>query len=430
VKAVQPPSSSAIGRFLRLSGTGVRIAGSILWQRLRAGEKGIDWQPVGELLGDVLGQMKGPVLKLGQQASQWQDMLPEPISRALERLQNRVPALPFEDLEPHLQAVYDGQLHQLFRSIERQPCAAASLGQVHRARDARGRALILKIQYPGIDAICRADLRQLRRLLPLGRLFGTPQKQLHALYDELQRSITAELDYQAELLSLQRFHQHFARWPGLHLPRPLPNLYRPGVLVMQEVKGQTLAEVEGAPEAVRQALARTLCEWLFEQVFSLGLLHTDPHPGNLAWTAAGELVVYDFGSVLHVDPQLLKAYVQLFEALRGPHSKALEPAFQALGSRQSGSEPPFALYARVHRVMHPLLQPGAIWDFRASALHQELLDMFPLVIAALGSLQPAGGTLLVNRTLEGHYWNLYRLGARLPVADLLQQHLQPVDQAQ
>jgi predicted unusual protein kinase regulating ubiquinone biosynthesis (AarF/ABC1/UbiB family) len=402
----------------------VQIAGSILWQRLRPGSKDMDWQPVAELLGDVLGQMKGPVLKLGQQASQWQDMLPPAISQALQRLQNRVPALPFAELEPHLQEVYDGQLYQLFRSIERQPCAAASLGQVHRARDQQGRALVLKIQYPGIAGICAADLRQLRRLMPLGRLFGTPQKQLDALYAELQRSIAAELDYQAEERVLQRFHQHFADWPGLQLPQPVPWLCRPGVLVMGEVSGQSLADVEQAPDELRQRLAHTLCAWIFEQVFGLGLLHTDPHPGNLAWTASGNLVAYDFGSVLSVDPRLLKAYLQLFEALRGPHSKALEPAFQALGSRQAGSEPPFELYERVHRVMHPLLQPGAIWDFRASALHQELLDMFPLVIAALGSLQPASGTLLVNRTLEGHYWNLYRLGARLPMADLLQQYLQ------
>ena len=419
----RPSGVSALGRFLRLGRTGARIAGNLMLQGLTPGKAAIDWQPVGDLLADVLGQMKGPVLKLGQQASQWQGVLPEPIREALTRLQNRVPALPFSALEEHLQHLYEGELHQLFRRIETQPCAAASLGQVHRARDARGRALVLKIQYPGIREICVADLRQLRRLLPLGRVFRAPAEQLEALYDELHGSIHAELDYQAERISLQRFCNHFEGWPGLRLPQPVPELCRPGVLVLHEVPGHSMAEVSRAPTAMHERLALSLCDWLGEQVFGLGLLHADPHPGNLAWTDTGELVVYDFGAVYPLEPGLLDAYVQLFAALRGPHSDALEPAFQALGGRQADSPAPHALYARIHGLLHPLLQPGEIWDFRRAALHQQLMELLPPLMTALSSLQPAPGTLLVNRTLEGHYWNLYRLGARLPVADLLERHI-------
>ncbi|MCG6540393.1 AarF/UbiB family protein [Pseudomonas sp. KSR10] len=144
------PSASALGRLLLLGGTGARIAGNLVVQRITSGKASIDWAPVGELLGDTLGQMKGPVLKLGQQASQWQDVLPPPISAALSRLQNQVPSLPFAPLESHLQRLYHGRLYELFDTIEAQPAAAASLGQVHRARDRQGRALIMKIQYPGI----------------------------------------------------------------------------------------------------------------------------------------------------------------------------------------------------------------------------------------------------------------------------------------
>lgn len=421
--ARQPPSASALGRFLRLGGTGARIAGNLLAQRLTPGRQAIDWQPVGLLLGEVLGQMKGPVLKLGQQASQWQGVLPEPVIEALTHLQNRVPALPFSGLQAHLQRAYGVPLTELFEVIEPEPAAAASLGQVHRARDREGRALILKVQYPGIRAICEADLRQLRRLMPLGRLFRAPPARLEAVYAELARSIDEELDYQAERACLQRFAAHFADWPGLALPRALPALCRREVLALEEVPGQPMAEVERAPEALRQCLAETLCDWLLEQAFGLGLLHADPHPGNFAWTESGALVVYDFGSVVALPAERLAAYVQAFEALRGSDPAALEPAFQALGGRQPGSRPPHELYRRLHRLLHPLMQPGVVWDFRGTALHRQLLELFPLLTAALDSLQPASGTLLVNRTLEGHYWNLYRLGAALPVADLLERRI-------
>ncbi len=419
-----PPSASALGRFLNLGGAGARIAGNLLVQRIRPGTSGVDWAPVGHLLGDTLGQMKGPVLKLGQQASQWQDVLPPPISAALARLQNQVPSLPFASLEAHLQRLYGGQLYQLFDSIEHKPAAAASLGQVHRAQDRQGRSLVMKIQYPGIRAICDADLRQLRRLMPLGRLFGTPAVRLEAVYRELQYAIEQELDYDAERRSAERFAAHFAGWPGVVVPGVTAPLCRPGVLVQEEQTGRSFNEVDRASAAARQRLAETLCQWLAEQAFGMGMLHADPHPGNFAWRETGELVVYDFGSVVALPAPLLRAYVQLFDALRGPSSEALEAGFQALGGRQPGSAPPHGLYRRIHLLLHPLLQPGAQWDFRGASLHQQLVELFPLVMSALGSLQPASGTLLVNRTLEGHYWNLYRLGACLPIADLLAAHIE------
>ena len=417
------PSASALGRFLHLGGTGARIAGNLLLQRITPGSARIDWEPVGALLGGTLGQMKGPVLKLGQQASQWQDILPPPISAALAQLQNQVPSLPFAALETQLQRRYSGQLDELFDSIDKQPAAAASLGQVHRARDRQGRALIMKVQYPGIRAICDADLRQLRRLMPLGRLFGTPSARLEAVYLELQRAIDQELDYDAERSSLEAFRAHFSAWPGVRIPFAAAELCRPGVLVLEDLPGRSMADVEQAPAEVRQRLAETLCAWLAEQAFGLQQLHADPHPGNLAWTETGELVVYDFGSVLRLDRRLLAGYVQIFEALRGSSSEALESGFQMLGGRQPGSTPPHGLYRRIHLLLHPLLQPGAQWDFRGAALHQQLTELFPLLMSALGSLQPASGTLLINRTLEGHYWNLYRLGACLPIADMLAEHI-------
>ena len=189
----RPPSASSAKRFLRLAGTATRIAGGVFGQRIMRGRAGINWQPVGDLLADVLGEMKGPVLKLGQMASQWHDVLPEPVSRALGSLQNRVPALPYASLQAHLRAVYQGELSAHFAHIDEQPFAAASLGQVHRARGLDGEALVLKIQYPGIAEICAADLRQVRRLLPLGRLFRAPRRSLRASTSSWSRPFTPSL---------------------------------------------------------------------------------------------------------------------------------------------------------------------------------------------------------------------------------------------
>lgn len=416
---IRPPSRSAAGRFLTLTGTLARIAGSVAGQRVLRGRAEIDWRPVGALLGDVLGELKGPVLKLGQMASQWEGVLPAPVQEALGRLQNRVPALPFEQLEAHLRPLYGGDLGRHFQRVEREPFAAASLGQVHRAVACDGTPLILKIQYPGMAAICRADLAQLRRLLPLGRLLRVPAAQLDELYRELARSIEAELDYALELRRLQQYRAHFANWPGVRLPEPFPALCRPGVLALGEVPGRSLAQVGEADTRLRRQLADTLVAWLLAQAFEFGLLHADPHPGNFAYTEAGELVVYDFGAVQPLPRALLDAYVQTYRALQAGSGERLEQAFQALGTRQPRSAPPWALYRQLSGLLAPLLQPGSVWDFAATPLHERLMALSPDVLEVLGSLQPAPVTLLVNRTLEGHYWNLVRLAVPLPLADRL-----------
>uniref|UniRef100_UPI00356779B4 ABC1 kinase family protein n=1 Tax=Pseudomonas sp. TaxID=306 RepID=UPI00356779B4 len=420
---VIPPPASALGRFFKLAGTATRIGGGLLGQQLGPGRSAVDWQPVAEQLGTVLGEMKGPVLKLGQMASQWHDVLPEPVAQALGKLQNRVPALPFSALQGHLQQVYGDDLSQFFQSIEEQPFAAASLGQVHRAVALDGRALVLKIQYPGIAEICAADLRQLRRLLPLGRLFRAPAEQLEGVYQELAAVIAAELDYPAEMRRLQQFRMYFADWPGLRLPQPQEDLCRPGVLALSEEPGLPFADVAQASAEVRERLALTLVRWLSTQAFELGLLHADPHPGNFAYTASGELVVYDFGCVQALSPALLGAYVQTYRALQARDGEQLERAFQALGTRQPQSTTPYGLYRQLHGLLGPLLQRGKRWDFAATPLHQQVQALLPDVFGALGSLQPAPATLLVNRTLEGHYWNLSRLGVALPLADLLHEQM-------
>lgn len=416
---VRPPASSPLGRFLTLTGTAARIAGGVFGQRMLRGSAAIDWQPVGDLLGEVLGEMKGPVLKLGQMASQWQDLLPEPVRQALVGLQSQVPALPFAELEGHLRHLYDGDLDRHFRSIDPEPFAAASLGQVHRALTVDGRPLILKVQYPGIARICRADLAQLRRLLPLGRLLGVPGEQLEAVHRELTRSIEAELDYALELQRLKLYRRHFAAWPGLRLPAPHESLCRPGVLALDEEPGLPLASVEQAAPQVREQVATTLAAWLIAQVFELGLLHADPHPGNFAYTSRGELVVYDFGCVQPLSVGLLHGYVEGFRALQRGSVEQLEQAFQTLGTRRPSSAPPWALYRQLRNLIGPLLQPGGVWDFAAEPLHEQLMAAQPAVLELLGSLQPSPSTLLVNRTLEGHYWNLLRLGVPLALADRL-----------
>lgn len=194
------PRRSALGRFWQLGTSSARVAGGLLRQRMLPGLAAMDWQPAADVLRDVLGEMKGPVLKLWQMAAQWESVLPAPICQALSQLQSQVPALPFAAFEQVLDDAYAGGWRAHFARIDPEPFAAASLGQVHRAQTLDGQAVIIKLQYPGMADICRADLQQLRRLLPLGRLLRTPASALEQVYQELARAVAAELDKVEQLL--------------------------------------------------------------------------------------------------------------------------------------------------------------------------------------------------------------------------------------
>ncbi|QTP54618.1 AarF/ABC1/UbiB kinase family protein [Billgrantia sulfidoxydans] len=395
------------GRTRRLFGLGARTGGTLLRSRL-GGEA--DWRALGEALFEGLSELKGPAMKLAQIMAQWDDLLPPDLADELGRLQRQAEPMPWEGIQRTLVEQY-GELGDNFREIETRPFASASMGQVHRAVTHGGDSLVLKVQYPGLAEVLEGDLAQLQRIMRLGRWFKVPQARLDALFEELAASLRSELDYHAEACALARYRQRYAHLAGLAIPEPLPEFSGPRVLAMRHVAGTPLRELEGADDTLRQRIAATLADWLTEELFVHGELHADPHAGNFAVDAAGRLVIYDLGAVIPVPEAHLKAMMQLLDATLAGDPMAMDEALRRLGGRQ-GQGAPLALYRDAAEAVAPLFAPGP-QDFSDVRVHRRLRDLTPRVWAAMDRLQPPADVLLLSRTLNGHYWNLVRLGARL-----------------
>ncbi|MCE8019995.1 AarF/ABC1/UbiB kinase family protein [Halomonas sp. MCCC 1A11036] len=395
------------GRTRRLLGLGARTGGTLLRRRF-GGEA--DWRALGEALFEGLSELKGPAMKLAQIMAQWDDLLPPDLTDELARLQRQAEPMPWEGIRRTLVEQY-GELESRFSKIEPQPFASASMGQVHRAVTHEGETLVLKVQYPGLAEVLEGDLAQLRRIMRLGRWFKVPQVRLDALFEELAASLRSELDYHAEACALVRYRERYAHLEGLVIPEPLPELSGPRVLAMHYVAGTPLRELEGADDALRQRIATTLADWLTEELFTHGELHADPHAGNFAADGEGRLVIYDLGAVIPVPEGHLKAMMQLLDATLAADSMAMDGALRRLGGRQ-GQGAPLALYRESAEAVAPLFEPGE-QDFSDVRVHRRLRDLTPKVWATMDRLQPPVGVLLLSRTLNGHYWNLVRLGARL-----------------
>lgn len=395
------------GRTRRLMGLGARTGGALLKTRL-GGQA--DWRALGEALFEGLSELKGPAMKLAQMMSQWDDLLPPDLADELARLQRQAEPMPWSRIHEALVLQY-GDIHEYFTEIEERPFASASMGQVHKAVTLEGKTVVLKVQYPGLADVLESDLKQVRRIIGLGRWFKVPQARLDALFEELAAGLRDELDYQAEANALARYRERYQSDSRIIIPKPLFELSGQHVLAMSYVPGTPLRELESADDTVRQKVATTLADWITQELFTHGELHADPHAGNFAADEQGRLIIYDFGAVIAVPEARIEAMMQLLSATLDHDPMAMDDALVNLGGRQ-GQGAPLALYCEAAESISPLFEPGE-QDFSDVRVHRRLRELSPKVWAAMDRLQPPADTLLLSRALNGHYWNLVRLKARL-----------------
>jgi len=257
----------------------------------------------------ALGNMKGALMKLGQMASYLDDGLPEPIREALASLQQDAPPM-----APALAAdVIERELGKppevLFERWDPVPIAAASIGQVHRAVTRDGRAVAVKVQYPGVDRAIEADLDNSDVLFRLmGMLF--PGLEPGPLVRELHERLSEELDYELEARNQQRFADFYRGHPFIHIPAVLPDLSTRRVLTTELATGARMSEVEREwSQEEKNLAAETIFRFVFRSLYRLHIFNGDPHPGNYLFDKGGRVTFLDFGLVKRFD----SAEVQLFE---------------------------------------------------------------------------------------------------------------------
>lgn len=244
----------------------------------------------------TMGDMKGAMMKLAQMMSYVDAGLPEAYREALTRLQQNAPPMTAELAA----SVIEGQLGQppegLFAWFDREPMAAASIGQVHAARTNDGVAVVVKVQYPGVADAMHADLANVDLLYRmLGPMF--PGLDPKPLVTELRARLLEELDYRLELANQQRFLTLYDGHPFIRIPRVLPALSAERVLTMEHLDGLTWSDALQAPQDIRNLWGETIYRFVFGTLYREGLFNSDPHPGNYRFFSDGSVGFLDFGSV-------------------------------------------------------------------------------------------------------------------------------------
>jgi predicted unusual protein kinase regulating ubiquinone biosynthesis (AarF/ABC1/UbiB family) len=245
-----------------------------------------------------LGQMKGALMKIGQLLGFILEGLPEDAQRALATLQADAPPMaPSLAAEVVRQELGDDP-ERIFRRWEAEPVAAASVGQVHRAVLGDGRAVAVKVQYPGVDTAILADLDNAEVLYGLFSAFALKGLDVRALVDELRMRMGDELDYRIEAANQSEFVDRYRGHPFITVPAVIEDCSTRRVLTTEWVEGRAWADfLATAGHAERQRAGEIIFRFAQGSVHRLGVFNGDPHPGNYRFLADGRIAFLDFGLV-------------------------------------------------------------------------------------------------------------------------------------
>lgn len=310
---------------LRAAWTAGRLAGRRVLRR-EVSERDTE---LGELLTGQLDKMKGLPMKLGQIVSYMDVPLPEPVLAAMSRLQTGAHGLAPDEARAALESALGGPLEARFDEIDLTPFAAASIGQVHRAK-VHGRSVAVKLQYPGIAETFREDLGLVRRLASLASLASAVDGR--AVVTELQRRLEEECDYRREARMQRRFAAAFVGDPGVHIPEVLEHLSGPEVLTSEWVEGDSFEALRQSGDRGRiDAAADALVRVTYRSLLGLAFIQADPHPGNFIFEATGRVTFLDFGCVRELPLELVEALRDSIRAVRDRDMPRFRRAVTELG---------------------------------------------------------------------------------------------------
>jgi len=260
--------------------------------------------------------LRGVFIKMGQVLGVTGTFLPAAFPEALEELQDKVPARPFAEIEGRLREAFGDNPLARFGSFEREPIAAASLAQVHRATSRDGQPIAVKVLYPNIERLISADLAVLRSVLPVIRLL-VPIARVERMLDQLQAMLARETDYAHERENMERLRRIFAARTDVVVPTVHAELTRAGVLSMSFEQGLKINDIEGQRAAgiEPETVGKLLVECYFEMLLRHRTFHADPHPGNFLVRPGPTLVILDYGAVEEVTPSLAEGMTMVVKGV-------------------------------------------------------------------------------------------------------------------
>jgi predicted unusual protein kinase regulating ubiquinone biosynthesis (AarF/ABC1/UbiB family) len=384
--------SARAARYARVGANVGRVAARYGGRRLLGGEP----NRAGEAsaLASALGNLKGPLMKVAQLMATIPDLLPPEYAVELQKLQSEAPPMGWAFVKRRMSAELGPDWQQKFQSFEHHPAAAASLGQVHRARSLDGAALACKLQYPDMQSAVEADLRQLQWLLAIRRRLDSAID-TSEIGDEIGERVREELDYRREAKHVALYRAMLDGVDTVRVPKAWPELSTGRLLTLDWLDGTRMLAHKNDPLPARNVLARAMfTAWWFP--FSrFGVIHGDPHLGNYTVFMRGGkpagINLLDYGCIRIFAPKFVQGVVDLYHGLLHDDDELIVRAYETWGFRRLSRDLIDTLNIWARFIYAPLLDdrvrsiadgvaPGEYGRREAFRVHQALKRKGPVTV--------------------------------------------------
>jgi len=283
----------------------------------------------------VLGTMKGAAMKLGQVMSFLDVGLVaeehrEEFQRELAKLRDAAPTVSFKQMSRVIEEDLEDPISEVFASFDEEPIAAASIGQVYRARLKDGREVAVKVQYPGVAGAVRADLQNVDMIMRLLKRM-TPGLDVKAITEEIKERIVEELDYELEAQNQRSLARIFAGHPFIVVPEVVTSLSRERVLVSEFVSGVGFEQIKDRSQAERDRIGEIVFRFFLGCLYRHRQFSGDPHPGNFLLLDDGRVAFLDFGLFKRMDADAVELELACQRAVSEGDAETLHRALAESG---------------------------------------------------------------------------------------------------
>jgi predicted unusual protein kinase regulating ubiquinone biosynthesis (AarF/ABC1/UbiB family) len=380
-------------------------------------------------LTEVLGHLRGPVMKVAQFVATVPGALPKEVAAPLLNLQTNAPPMGAGFVRRRMAAELGPDWEKQFRSFDRNAAAAASLGQVHRAVGKDGRSLACKLQYPNMSAAVDSDVRQLKTALGIQRSLDRTID-TREIAEEIEARLKEELDYLREAAHMHLYRTMLADCSEIVVPEPLAKLSTARLLTMTWLDGKPILDVVAAPQAVRNSVASALFRAWWRPFARYGTIHGDPHLGNYTVRKHSGINLLDFGCIRTFPASFVGGVVDLYRALQRRDDSLAATAYRRWGFKAVTPDLVHVMNMWARFIFTPLLDdrprlvddgvPAAEYGLKqANEVHAKLRE--------LGGIRPPGEFVFMDRAAIGLGGALIRLGARLNFHQLFEEEIASFD---
>ncbi|HJS87687.1 MAG TPA: AarF/ABC1/UbiB kinase family protein [Acetobacteraceae bacterium] len=417
-------------RMARTSGAVGGIAARVAGERV-FGMK-TDRAAHAEDLRAILGGLKGPLMKVAQFLSTVPDALPAEYAGELAQLQANAPPMGWNFVRRRMAGELGPNWEKRFTWFSREAAAAASLGQVHRARLPDGTDVACKLQYPEMASTVEADLRQLRLAMAIyHRMDSAIQNE--EIYKELAERLREELDYEREAAQMRLYGIMLRDVPEVHVPTPIAGYSTKRLLTMTWLDGRALMARlrENPPQEERNQIAEALFRAWYVPFYRYGVIHGDPHLGNYQVRPDGSVNLLDYGAIRVFKPHFVRGVIDLYEAVRDGDDDKAHHAYESWGFTNLSREKMQVLNMWAQFLYEPLIQDRVrrIQETNDPQYGREIAERVHAGLKRTGGVRPPREFVLMDRSAIGLGGVFLRLGAELNWSRLFRDLIADFDEA-